>query len=147
MDVCKNNQLIKNKFECDNYAKNLGIVLDELTESSIRMHMELRDDMENLYNRPHGGVIYSLADAAFSIIANNQNNISVALDCTITYHNGPRTGDMLYVHGWTLSISRKVSSYLFDVYTLKNDEKTPIATMKGTAYRTGYKIEKEKETD
>ena len=141
MSRCDNNSLVKRKFLNDKFATKMGIVLDELTGSSIRMQMKLTEDMENLYDRPHGAIIYGLADSAFSVIANNQNNISVALDCTITYHNGPRTGDILYVHGWTVSITKRISTYLFDIYTLKDENKVKIATMKGTAFRTGKPID------
>ncbi|MHA1340564.1 MAG: PaaI family thioesterase [Promethearchaeota archaeon] len=140
MSVCDNNEIVKEKFKNDNFAKMMGIELEDLTETSIRMKMKLTEKMENLYGYPHGAAIYGLADAAFSIIANNQNNISVALDCTITYHKAPKTGQVLYVHGSTIATSKRIGTYLFDVYTLENDEKIRIATMKGTAYRTGKKI-------
>lgn len=143
MSVCDNNKIVIEKFNSDKFAKQMGIELIELTDSSIRMQMKLMPEMENFYNRPHGAMIYGLADAAFSVIANNQNNISVALDCNITYHNGPKTGQMLYVHGTTLSVTKSVSCYLFEVYTLENDIKTKIATMKGTAFRTGKKIKED----
>ncbi len=132
--------LVKEKYNEDTFSHHLGIVLDELTDDDIMMHMDLRPDMLNLYNRPHGGVIYALADAAFSVIANSRNNISVALDCTITYHNGPDVGQTLYVHGRTLSVSKRVGSYLFDVYCMEDGERKKIATMKGTAFRTGRAI-------
>ena len=61
----KHLEIVKKQFDGDSYAKSLGIVLDKLTDDAIQMHMELREDMLNLFKRPHGGAIYSLADAAF----------------------------------------------------------------------------------
>jgi acyl-coenzyme A thioesterase PaaI-like protein len=69
-------QLARKGFEKDNYVKSFGIVLDELTEDTIQMHMLLREDMLNWFNLPHGGAIYSLADAAFSVLGNNNNNLA-----------------------------------------------------------------------
>lgn len=57
--------IARQRFAHDNYARSLGIVLDDLTHDTIRMHMQLRDDMLNWFSRVHGGAIYALADAAF----------------------------------------------------------------------------------
>jgi len=64
-------EIVRGQFEADEYARSLGIVLDDLTDTTIRMHMQLRQDMLNFHDRPHGAVIYSLADAAFSILGIN----------------------------------------------------------------------------
>ncbi|TFG23893.1 MAG: hotdog fold thioesterase [Promethearchaeota archaeon] len=133
-------ELIKDKFKNDNFAKNLGVILDDLKEDFVKMHMELRSDMNNFYGRPHGGAIYSLADAAFSVIGNNQNIISVALDCTITYHASPNPGEILYVEGKLLKSTRKISTFIFTLYTLNDGNQNLIATMLSTLYRTGRPI-------
>jgi acyl-CoA thioesterase len=133
-------EVVKKQFERDNYAKSLGIVLDKLTDDTIQMHMQLREDMLNMYNRPHGGIIYSLADVAFSILGNNKNNISVGLDCSITYHASPDPGTVLVVEGKTLSNSRRTAAFLFEVYTEKKEMRILVATMKSVSYRTGKSI-------
>jgi acyl-CoA thioesterase len=134
-------EIVKKQFESDNYAKFLGIVLDELTDGSIRMHMQLRENMLNWFNRPHGGAIYALADAAFSVLGNNTNNLSVALDCSITYHTSPDSGTILIVEGETLSATRRTVAILFNVYMEKEGTRTLVATMKGVGYRTGKPID------
>ena len=133
--------IVRKQFEKDAFAKVYGIVLDDLTETTIRMHMQLRADMLNLFQRPHGGAIYALADAAFSVLANNSNNISVALDCSISYHNSPEPDALLTVEGETLSSTRGTGVYLFKVFTPQNNTKKLIATMKATVYRTGKPID------
>jgi acyl-CoA thioesterase len=134
-------EIVKKKFESDSYAKFLGIVLDELTDDTIRMHMQLRGDMINWFNRLHGGVTYSLADAAFSVLRNNTNNLSVALDCSITYHASPDLGTILIVEGETLSANKRTVAILFSVYMEKDGKRTLVATMKGVGYRTGKPID------
>jgi acyl-CoA thioesterase len=134
-------EIVKKKFESDNYAKFLGIVLDELTDDTISMHMQLREDMVNWFNRPHGGVTYALADAAFSVLGNNTNNLSVALDCSITYHASPDLGTILIVEGETLSATKRTVAILFSVYMEKEGTRTLVATMKGVGYRTGKPID------
>ena len=133
-------EVIKDKFKNDNFAMNLGVKLDDLTENYVKMHMILKSDMNNFYGRPHGGAIYSLADAAFSVIGNNQNIISVALDCTITYHASPNPGEILYVEGKLLKSTRKISTFIFTLYTLNGGDQNLIATMLSTLYRTGRAI-------
>jgi acyl-CoA thioesterase len=137
----KHLEVIKRQFERDRYAQSLGIVLDKLTDDAIQMHMELTDDMLNLFKRPHGGAIYSLADAAFSVLGNNKNNLSLALDCSITYHESPAPEGTLIVEGETLSTSRRTAVFLFKVYTEKGATRTLVATMKSVSYRTGKPID------
>ena len=134
-------EIVKKQFERDNYSKSLGIVLDKLTDDTIQMHMQLREDMLNMYDRPHGGIIYSLADVAFSVLGNNKNNLSVALDCSITYHTSPDSGTVLIVQGEILSNSRRTAAFIFNVYAEKEGERKLVATMKSVSYRTGKPID------
>ena len=134
-------ELVRKRFEHDNYAKSLGIVLDVLTDDTIQMHMQLREDMLNLFNRPHGGAIYSLADAAFSVLGNNNNNLAVALDCSITFHTSPDPGTMLMIDGQILSAARRTAAFLFKIYMEKEGTRTLVATMKSVSYQTGKPID------
>ncbi len=134
-------EIARRQFERDEYARSLGIVLDDLTDTTIRMHMPLTAGMMNFYERPHGAVIYSLADAAFSVLGNNRNTICVALDCSITYHASPNPKAVLVVEGETLSLNRRTAAYVFSVYSDDGPVRTLIATMKSVSYRTGRPIE------
>lgn len=134
-------EIIRKRFEQDRYAKGLGIVLDNLTKDAIRMHMRLREDMLNLFCRPHGGVIYSLADAAFSVLGNNTNNLAVALECSITYHASPDPGALLVAEGHVLSTSPRTGAFVLSVHMETDGTRTLIATMKSVSYRTGRKID------
>lgn len=136
-----NLEIIRNQFKNDAYANHFGIVLDNLAPTSIQMHMQLKPEMNNLFARPHGGAIYALADAAFSVIANNNNNLSVALDCSITYHTSPEPGDVLTVNGELLMDTKRTGSYLFKI---KDSKGVLVATMKSIVYRTGKLIKEEK---
>jgi acyl-CoA thioesterase len=133
-------EIIKDKFREDLFAQKLGVVLDELTENDVKMHMKLKPELNNFYGRPHGGAIYGLADAAFSILGNNKNNVSVALDCHITYHSSPDPEQILYVEGEIINQTRKIGTYLFTLYTKENGIRKKVATMMSTLYRTGKPI-------
>jgi len=136
-----NLEIVREQFKSDAYANHFGIVLDALTNDTIQMHMQLKPEMNNLFARPHGGAIYALADAAFSVIANNANNLSVALDCSITYHNSPEPGEILTVHGELITGTKRTGSYLFKI---KDSKGILVATMKSIVYRTGKPIKVEK---
>jgi acyl-CoA thioesterase len=136
-------ETIKERFKKDNFAQRFGIVLDDLTNYTVKMHMQLTPELNNLFDRPHGGAIYALADAAFSVIGNNQNILSVALDCSITYHASPEPTDILFVEGKLITQSNKIGSYLFEIYTLKEQMKNIVATMKSVLYRTGKPIQQQ----
>jgi acyl-CoA thioesterase len=127
--------LVAGRFAQDPFAASLGISLVELTEQSVRLRLPLRPDLLNWFGRPHGGALYALADAAFSVLANNGNNLSVALDCSITYHASPAPDATLMVEGETLAITARTGAYLFRVYV--EDSRQLVATMKSVAYRTG----------
>jgi acyl-CoA thioesterase len=133
--------LAKKRFEQDEYARSLGIILEALTPDTVQMSMELKKEMLNWFQRPHGGVIYSLADAAFSVLANNQNNLSVALDCSITYHSSPDPGSVLMVRGENLSTTARTAAFLFRVSAEREGRHLSVATMKSIAYRTGKPID------
>ena len=135
-------ELVRKRFEQDNYAKSLGIVLDVLTDDTIQMHMQLRENMLNWFNRPHGGAIYSLADAAFSVLGNNNNNLAVALDCSITFHTSADPGTMLMIDGQILSTAMRTAAFLFKIYMEKEGTRTLVATMKSVSYRTGKPIDR-----
>jgi acyl-CoA thioesterase len=134
-------EIVKNRFRKDKYSKHLGIVLDQLTDDKIQMHMQLRDDMNNWFDQIHGGAVYALADAAFSVLANNSNNLAVALECSITYHASPKPDSTLIVKGETLSVTRRTGSYLFKIYMEQHEALKLVATMKSVSYRTGKPID------
>jgi acyl-CoA thioesterase len=143
--------LVRRRFAQDSFAGSLGITLEDLTDDRVLMRMALREDMLNLFGRPHGGVVYSLADAAFSVLTNNKNNLSVALDCSITYHASPDPGVVLVAEGETLALTGRTASFIFKVYAeaeapgrsqgRSGSDRKLIATMKCVAYRTGKPID------
>jgi acyl-CoA thioesterase len=133
--------IVRDRFARDRFAAGQGIVLEDLTADSVRMRMALRADMLNWFGRPHGAAVYALADAAFSVLTNNENNLSVALECSITYHASPENDAVLVVEGETLAKTARTGSFLFKVYADRSDGRRLIATMKSLSYRTGKAID------
>jgi acyl-CoA thioesterase len=84
MDQDTQQQLLT-KFRQDPYAQLLGIKVQEVDAGYGRVSMEVREDMVNFNGIPHGGAIFSLADAAFGVASNSHGQMAVALNIDISY--------------------------------------------------------------
>ena len=71
---------IRQHMEHDPFARFLGIELLELGEGYSRVALTVQDHMLNFHGLPHGGVIFSLADAAFAAACNSHGQVAVALN-------------------------------------------------------------------
>jgi acyl-CoA thioesterase len=79
----------------DPACRLLGITLEELAPGRAVMRMTVRADMVNQYGTLHGGIVFTLADAAFSYACNAAVPISVALDASIAFTAACTPGDIL----------------------------------------------------
>ena len=77
---------------------------------------------------------FSLADSAFAFACNNRNNLSVALDVTITFTKAVNVGDVLTAEAKEIHNGRSTGVYLITVTNQKNES---VALFKGTCFRTG----------
>ena len=79
------NQVVNRMVENDLFSQWLGIEILEIREGYSKIKMLVRKEMVNGFGIVHGGIAFSLADSAFAFACNNRNNISMALDVTITF--------------------------------------------------------------
>lgn len=82
-------------YERDACAQALGIVLESIGPGRAAMAMTVRPDMVNGHNIGHGGMIFTLADAAFAYACNSYNHSTVAAGCDITFPAAAKLGDRL----------------------------------------------------
>ena len=66
-------------FKNDRFATNAGMQIDEIGEDCSICSVTLTDDHKNAYGGVMGGVIFTLADFAFAVCANNIHALSVAM--------------------------------------------------------------------
>lgn len=118
----------------DLFSQWLGIEVLEIREGYSKIRMVLRNEMINGFGIIHGGVPFSLADSAFAFACNNRNNLSVALDTSITFTKATGPGDVLTAEAKELHNGRSTGLYLI---TLTNGKGEPVALFKGTCFRTG----------
>jgi acyl-CoA thioesterase len=79
----------------DKAAKALGIEILEVRSGYSRLMMPVQEDMVNGHGICHGGLIFALADTAFSYACNSGNLNSVAAGAAIDFMAPARMGELL----------------------------------------------------
>jgi len=123
--------------ENDFFSQWMGVEVLEVKEGYSKIKMTIRKEMVNGFGIVHGGLPFSLADSAFAFACNNRNNLSVALDVTITFMKAVNIGDVLTAEAKEIHNGRSTGVYLIDVTNQKNEQ---VALFKGTCFRTGKNL-------
>ena len=129
--------VVNHMMENDFFSQWLGIEVLEIKEGYSKIKMAIRKEMVNGFGIVHGGVPFSLADSAFAFACNNRNNLSVALDVTITFTKAVNVGDELTAEAKEVHNGKSTGVYLISVINQKNEQ---VALFKGTCFRTGKKL-------
>jgi acyl-CoA thioesterase len=130
-------QVVDNMMRDDAFSQWLGVEVLEVKEGYSRIRMTVRDEMVNGFKIAHGGIAFSLADSAFAFACNNRNNLSVALDVTITFTKAIMAGDTLTAEAKEVHNGRNTGVYLI---TVINQNGVQVALFKGTCFRTGKPV-------
>jgi len=131
------NSVVTHMMENDFFSQWMGVKVLEVKEGYSRIRMTIRQEMVNGFGIVHGGLPFSLADSAFAFACNNRNNLSVALDVTITFTKAVNVGDVLTAEAKEIHNGRSTGVYLISVTNQKNES---VALFKGTCFRTGKKL-------
>jgi acyl-CoA thioesterase len=118
----------------DLFSQWLGIEVVEVRRGYSKIKMTLRPEMINGFGIIHGGIAFSLADSAFAFACNNRNNLSVALDTSITFTKSTQPGEELTAEARELHNGRSTGLYLITIF---NQSGQQVALFKGTCFRTG----------
>jgi acyl-CoA thioesterase len=116
----------------DPFARFLGIELLELREGYSRVAMTVEEHMLNFHGIPHGGVIFSLADAAFAAASNSHGQTAVALNVSMNFLAAVPVGTRLYAEGTEESLGRRTALCRLAVTT---EDGTLVALGHGMVYR------------
>jgi acyl-CoA thioesterase len=109
------------KISQDPYAQWMGIELQELRPGYSRVAMTLAPQMVNFHGIPHGGAIFSLADAAFAAAGNSHGQMAVALSMTINFLAAAAPGGRLVAEAEELRRSHRSGFYQITVKTEGGD--------------------------
>ncbi|HYC40525.1 MAG TPA: hydroxyphenylacetyl-CoA thioesterase PaaI [Chitinophagaceae bacterium] len=129
--------VVQHMMQNDFFSQWMGVEVLEVREGYSRIRMTIRKEMVNGFGIVHGGLPFSLADSAFAFACNNRNNLSVALDVTITFTRPVNIGDVLTAEAEEIHNGRSTGVYLI---TVTNQQRETVALFKGTCFRTGKKL-------
>jgi acyl-CoA thioesterase len=105
----------------DPFARWLGIELQELRPGYSRVAMTVTPQMLNFHGIPHGGAIFSLADAAFAAAGNSHGQTALALSMTINYLAATAPGVRLVAEAQELRKGNRSGFYQITVKTEGGD--------------------------
>ncbi len=119
-------------FVLDEASRTNGIELLEIKPGYAKMKMLVKPEMSNALGICHGGLIFLLADAAFSYACNSDDKLAIASGCKIDYVQPAKIKDELTAICTTL-----VQRATLGVYDVKitNQNNETVAFFRGNAYK------------
>src|SRR5215203_4279459 len=129
--------VVDHMMENDYFSQWMQVKVLEIKEGYSKIKMTVRKEMVNGFGIVHGGIPFSLADSSFAFACNNRNNLSVALDTSITFIKPVHVGDELTAEAKELHNGK--STGLYHIF-ISNQNGHTVAIFKGTCYRTGKSL-------
>ena len=123
---------IRERIADDPFARHLGIELLAISEGYGKVTLTIAEHMLNFCGIPHGGVIFSLADAAFAAASNSHGQLAVALNVSISFLAAVPLGARLTAEATEESLGRRTALYRLAVTM---EDGTLVALAHGTVYR------------
>lgn len=99
----------------DAYARNLGIELVEVADDVIALGLDVTEVHTNFLGVGHGGMVFSLADCAFSLASNSAGPDAVAIDTHLVLSAATRPGDRLEARVREVTRGRALGTYRAEV--------------------------------
>jgi acyl-CoA thioesterase len=115
----------------DSYAIGLGIEMVEVSQEQIVIGLDVTDSHANFLGVGHGGMVFSLADCAFSLASNSAGPPAVAIDTHLVLTAASRPGDRLQARVHEVSRGRTLGTYRAEV--TRSDGRI-VALFTGTVY-------------
>ena len=123
---------LRDRIAADPFARRLGIELLELRPGYSRMRLAVAPSMANFHGIVHGGVIFSLADAAFAAASNAHGDPAVALAMSIQFFDAPRSNSTLVAEAREQRLGRRAAFYAM---TVVDETGKPVAACQGVVHR------------
>ena len=135
-----------NMYAEDAASQALGLNVDAMGPGYARIVMTVRVDMLNSLKICQGGLITTLADAAFPYACNSRNELTLAAGITVDFVAPAREGDVLSAAANEVSQSGRTGIY--DVVVTNQNGET-IALLRGRSHRMKDRktLPTEKDTD
>jgi acyl-CoA thioesterase len=92
----------------DRWSRLLGVQVGEVTTESLTLTLELTEEHLNFLDGGHGGVLFSLAEAAASVAAAQRGSDPVLLDGHLALTAGGRAGDIFSAKVSDVNVGRSI---------------------------------------
>jgi acyl-CoA thioesterase len=125
-------EALRKRARSEPYAKLLGLELVKVEDGYALVRMTVKEVHRNIYDRCHGGALFSLIDEAFQFASNSSGKVEIALNVNVSYMKAPGDGDILQAEAKLVNRSRRVSHFLIEVRNAAGDL---MASCQATAYR------------
>lgn len=126
-------QRVKKLANRDPFVNYLGAEFTEVGPGSAVARMTLGEQHMNFIGTCHGGVLFSLADAAFGLASNSHGRLAAAVDGHIGFTAPANVGEQLVATAREVNRSKRIGTYRVDVH---RGDGSPVATFTGTVYIT-----------
>jgi phenylacetic acid degradation protein PaaD len=122
----------------DAFCADLGIELVEASLGRAVTRVTIAPRHLNFLGACHGGLTFTLADAAFGFASNSHGKAAFSIDSHMVHNRAAKAGDVLTATAVEISRSSKLSHYRVDV--VRDDGKL-VAGLTGTAFASGQALE------
>ncbi|ELZ80411.1 hotdog fold thioesterase (plasmid) [Haloferax larsenii] len=123
---------IRERAANDPFCARVGIDLADFGEGYAETTLTLDEDHLNFHGTPHGGVVYTLADAAFAAASNSHGDAAFALETNISYLAAADVGDTIRAVAEETHLGGRTAEYEVVVSDESGDR---IATFRGRVYK------------
>ncbi|WP_214466181.1 hydroxyphenylacetyl-CoA thioesterase PaaI [Microbacterium flavescens] len=117
----------------DRASAALGMVVERDEAGEAVVSMRVRDDMTNGFAITHGGMVFALADTAFAMACNEDDDVTVAAGADIAFLKATHAGQTLTAHARRRAASGR--SGLYDV-TVTDETGDVVAEFRGRSFMT-----------
>lgn len=131
MSTFENIEQVRAYFKNDTFATSNGMTVEEWSPDRAVCAVKVTENHKNALGGVMGGVIYTLADFAFAIMANTDHRPTVAVTTTVNFLSMPR-GERLFAAATRVKNGRTTGVYQV---TVTDDTGREIALFTGTGYK------------
>ena len=119
------------KLQKDPYANLLGIKVEKVEQGYSLCSVIITESMLNFLGLPHGGLMFSLADVAFSAASNSDYSPSFALDVSGSFMKPAKVGERITSEATLIHTTKRTGVYKMEV----KKENDLLAIFHGTVFR------------
>jgi acyl-CoA thioesterase len=130
-------EIVKKCFERDNFARENGIELVEVSEGKAVARMTIQEKHLNSFGVTHGGALFTLADFSFAVAGNTHGQVALSINAHMSYIKATSSG-VLTSYAREVKSSRRLGMYHAEI---KDEDGDIVATFEGMVYKKKQTLE------